>query len=418
LRSKTIVIQAHPVTQPLHAIIAGAGIGGLTAALTLAQAGFKVSVLERAAILDDVGAGIQLSANATHILRDLGLLERLMRVALTPENLYVRRARDGVQLMRMPFGALAETRWGAPHLVVHRADLQRLLVEQVARTANVAIETNTEVLGFTALANGIQVGATQAGRQIRFDGDLLIGADGLRSNVRERLGLGLSDQPVYSGRSAWRALLPAHEAPAFALMLSTNLWLGRHAHLVHYPVQGGETVNIVAIVEDRWRGDAGDDFWRAQGDAGFVRDRFAGWHADARALVGAVKEWRRWPLFDRNMVDRWSLDRVVLLGDAAHPVLPFLAQGAALAIEDAAELAAAAAAQGENLSGNIAGMIRNYQDRRIRRASDVLYASRRQGSIYHLSGPLAFARDMVMSRLSVDAAMARMDWLYGYRPGL
>lgn len=401
------------MTQPLHAIIAGAGIGGLTAALALARGGFRVSVLERAAILDDVGAGIQLSANATHILRDLGLLERLRRVALTPENLYVRRARDGAQLMRMPFGALAETRWGAPHLVVHRADLQQLLVEQVARTTNVTIETNTEVLGFTALANGIQVGAKQARQQMRFDGDLLIGADGLRSNVRERLGLGLSDQPVYSGRSAWRALLPADKAPAFALMLSTNLWLGRNAHLVHYPVQGGATVNIVAIVEDRWRGDADDDFWQARGETAFVRERFAGWHADARALVGAVKEWRRWPLFDRNMVDRWSLDRVVLLGDAAHPVLPFLAQGSALAIEDAAELAAAATAS----NGNISAMIRNYQERRISRASDVLYASRRQGSIYHLSGPLAFARDMVMRRLSVDAAMARMDWLYGYRPG-
>jgi salicylate hydroxylase len=230
--------------------------------------------------------------------------------------------------------------------------------------------------------------------------------------VRERLGLGLADQPVYSGRSAWRALIPAHEAPPFSLLLSTSLWLGKNAHLVHYPVQGGESVNVVAIVEDRWRGDAEEDFWRAQGDAGFVRERFSGWHADARALVGAVKEWRRWPLFDRNMVDRWSLDRVVLLGDAAHPVLPFLAQGAALAIEDAAELAAAAAAN----NGNIAGMIQNYQERRVRRASDVLYASRRQGSIYHLSGPLAFARDMVMGRLSVDAAMARMDWLYGYRP--
>ena len=398
----------------MHAIIAGAGIGGLTAALALARVGFRVSVLERAAVFDDSGAGIQLSANATHILRELGVLDRLMRVALTPDNLYVRRARDGAELMRMPFGALAETRWGAPHLVVHRSDLQRVLAEEATRTAAIEIKANTRVLGFTTLANGIQVGAAQGGERVRFDGQLLIGADGLRSSVRERLGLGLSDQPVYSGRSAWRALLPARQAPAFALMLSTNLWLGSNAHLVHYPVQGGDTVNIVAIVEDRWRGDAGDDFWRAEGDAGFVRERFAGWHADARALIGSVRGWRRWPLFDRNIVERWSLGRVVLLGDAAHPVLPFLAQGAALAIEDAGELAQAAVRNGEN----IAALIGGYQERRIARASEVLYASRRQGSIYHLSGPLAFARDLVMSRLGVDAAMARMDWLYGYRPGV
>ncbi|WP_244544407.1 MULTISPECIES: FAD-dependent monooxygenase [unclassified Beijerinckia] len=399
------------MSEKTHAIIAGAGIGGLTAALALSRAGFRVSVLERAAMLDEVGAGLQLSANATSILRDLGLLERLHRVALTPEALHVRRASDGTQLMRMPFGALAETRWGAPHLVVHRADLQRLLLEEAARSPDISVETNTEVLGFTTLTGGIQVGATRNGEQVRYDGHLLIGADGLRSTVRERLGLGLSDRPVYSGRSAWRALLPAQNAPAFALMLASNLWLGPRAHLVHYPLRGGDVVNIVAIVEDRWRGDDDRQFWQTEGDAQFVRARFANWHADAQELIGAVKEWRRWPLFDRNTVDRWALERAVLLGDAAHPVLPFLAQGAALAIEDAAEIGLAASRHGSN----IAALIRAYQARRIRRASDVVLASRRQGSIYHLSNPLALARDMVMRRLSVDAAMARMDWLYGYR---
>ncbi|MBN9083871.1 MAG: FAD-dependent monooxygenase [Rhizobiales bacterium] len=399
------------MTEKTHAIIAGAGIGGLTAALALARAGFRVSVLERAALIDEVGAGLQLSANATCILRDLGLLERLWRVALSPEVLHVRRASDGAQLMRMPFGALAETRWGAPHLVVHRADLQRLLLEEAARSPDITVETNTEILGFTTLTGGIQVGATQAGEQVRYDGHLLIGADGLRSTVRERLGLGLGDQPVYSGRSAWRALLPAQDAPAFALMLASNLWLGPRAHLVHYPLRGGEVVNIVAIVEDKWRGDDDRQFWQTEGDAQFVQDRFAHWHADARALIGSVKEWRRWPLFDRNTVDRWALDRVVLLGDAAHPVLPFLAQGAALAIEDAAEIGRMASQHGSN----IGALIRAYQGRRIHRASDVLLASRRQGSIYHMATPLSWGRDLVMRRLTVDAAMARMDWLYGYR---
>lgn len=399
------------MSEKTHAIIAGAGIGGLTAALALSRAGFRVSVLERAAVLDEVGAGLQLSANATSVLRDLGLLDRLRRLALTPDVLHVRRAGDGAELMRMPFGALAETRWGAPHLVVHRADLQRLLLEEAARSPDISVETNIEILGFTTLTGAIQVGATRNGEQVRTDGHLLIGADGLRSTVRERLGLGLSDRAVYSGRSAWRALLPAQDAPAFALMLASNLWLGPHAHLVHYPLRGGEMVNIVAIVEDRWHGDDDRQFWQTEGDPDFVRGCFAHWHADAQSLIGAVKEWRRWPLFDRNTVERWALDRVVLLGDAAHPVLPFLAQGAALAIEDAAAIGQAASRHGSD----IAALIRAYQDRRIRRAADVMFASRRQGSIYHMANPLALARDFVMRRLSVDAAMARMDWLYGYR---
>lgn len=399
------------MSAPLHVIIAGAGVAGLTAALLLARGGHSVTILERAPVLEEVGAGLQLSPNATSILAQAGVLDRLMRFALAPEALRVRRARDARELMNLQYGPLAEMRWGAPHIAIHRADLQRVLIEAVAAMPSVTIKTGTAVRGFAAADDGVQVGARTGAINVRFDGDLLIGADGVRSAVRERLGLGEADQPVYSGRTAWRAVLPAQKAPREALILETSLWLGAKAHLVHYPLRGGEIVNIVAIVEDSWQGGDDENFWRESGDPREIQTRFAGWHAQARALIGAVDEWRRWPLFDRIPAPRWSVDRVTLAGDAAHPVVPFLAQGACLAIEDAAALARAVEAHNPNVNAAIAA----YEKMRLVRAAEIRLASRRQGAIYHMSGPLAFARDLVMSRYSRDMLMARMDWIYKYR---
>ncbi len=392
----------------LHAIVAGAGIGGLTAALALARQGWRVTVLERAPVIEEAGAGLQISPNASSVLARLGVLDRFMLHATTPEALQIRRARDGSDLMRLPLGPLADLRWKSPYVVAHRADLQRTLIEALAQEPSVTIKTGASVLGFASSSEGIQVGGKMGAINVRHEGDLLIAADGLRSVLRERLGLGLGDKPVYSGRTAWRALLDARAAPAHALRLQTNLWLGPKAHLVHYPLRSGSIVNVVAITEDAWRGDDDKDFWAVRGDPEAVTRRFAKWHRDARDLVGAVTEWRRWPLFDRNPVTRWSVDRVVLLGDAAHPVLPFLAQGAALAIEDAQALANAAVAHG----GDIRSLISTYEKARIARAATVNTASRRQGSIYHLPGALGLARDFAMRSMGPERLMSRLDWLY------
>ncbi len=402
------------MSENLHVIISGAGVGGLTAALGLSRIGARVTVLERAPAFDEVGAGIQLSPNATRILQGWGVLDRLLPYALAPDSLRVRRARDGADLMGMPLGPLAAARWGAPHLVMHRADLQRVLVERCAQSPGVTLLTDVEVLGFAPIPGGIQIGARQVGQHVRFDGDVLIGADGLRSPLRERLGLGLVDRPIYSGRTAWRAMIPGPLAPSTALRLETNLWLGARAHLVHYPLRAGDLVNLVAIVEDSWRGEDQRDPWRSQeADPRILRNAFSGWTREARDLIGLAKDWRRWPLFDRNLAPRWSLDRVVLLGDAAHPVLPFLAQGAALAIEDAAGLSRAFAAHGRDVTAAISA----YEKERMPRAADVTMASRRQGSIYHLGQPMAFARDTFMRCLELEGMMSRMDWLYGYNEG-
>jgi len=407
------------VSEPLHVIISGAGVGGLAAALGLARAGLRVTVLERAPILDEVGAGIQLSPNATRILRAFGALDACLPHALAPEGLRVRGGRSGALLMRMPLGALADARWGAPHLVLHRADLQRVLLAS-CRAAGVDLRTDCETLGFAILPDGVEAGARMGGAgsrgdHVRLRGDLLVAADGLRSPLRERLGLGLSDRPIYSGRTAWRALVPGAKAPADALLTETNLWLGPRAHLVHYPLRGGDLVNMVAVIEDDWRDDERADPWRAgETDPRALHAALSGWRRQARDLVALAPSWRRWPLFERAPAPRWSLDgRVVLLGDSAHPILPFLAQGSALAIEDAAALARALGGCG----GDVAAALRAYEAERLPRASDVAVASRRQGAIYHMSGPFALARDMVMRGLSSEAMMSRMDWIYGYADG-
>ncbi|MCC2096508.1 MAG: FAD-dependent monooxygenase [Hyphomicrobiales bacterium] len=399
------------MSSPLHIIIAGAGIGGLTAALALLNDGHRVTLIERAPELGEVGAGLQLSPNATHILKALGVLGQVSRHAMMPDYLTVRRGRDGAELMKMPLGAVAESRWRAPSFVIHRADLQKVLMDAVLSKLGAEVVTGTQVLGFAATSNGIQVGARQGDQNIRFDGDMLVGADGLHSAVRGQLGLGEADAPIYSGRTAWRALLPADRAPQMALNYATNLWLGSRAHLVHYPLREAEVVNIVAIVEDNWRGADESAYWFEHGDSRQIRTRFSRWDKSARALIDAVEQWRRWPLFDRNPVSRWSLERVVLLGDAAHPVLPFLAQGACLAIEDAGVLASALTRN----QGNVDAAISTYEERRITRAAEIRIASRRQGSIYHMSGLPAMARDMVMRRMPRNRFMARMDWVYRYQ---
>lgn len=391
----------------LHAIVAGAGIGGLTAAIALARADCDVTVLERARTIEPLGAGIQISPNAAAVLRGLHLLNAVRFEALQPEAIRIRAA-GGRDLARIPLGAVAETRWGAPSLVMHRGDLQRVLLAQVACEPGIALRTACDVKGFADVEGGIVVGLKHDGAGQEIAGDFLIGADGLRSTIRDQLGFGARDAPIYSGRTAWRGLIEGVQAPPHALDLETNLWLGAGAHLVHYPLRGGALVNVVAIVSDEWRGGAPDAFWSTPGEAAFVTARYRRWAPAARALVGAVRDWRKWPLFDRNATARWSLGRVALLGDAAHAMLPFLAQGSAQAIEDAAALGAAVRRHG----ADVRAAFEDYEHARAPRAAAVQAISRRQGSIYHLPQPAALARDVVLGALGPTRLLARYDWLY------
>ncbi len=393
-----------------HAIIAGGGIGGLAAAVALSRAGWRVSVLERARALEETGAGIQLAPNATGVLNELGLLDLVMEVATTPENLRIRRASDGLELARFPLGVIAEARWGAPYAVIHRADLQKVLLERCAADPDITVETGAVVTGFADHAQGVEVAFQQDDVKRRIPCEALIGADGLRSTIRGLMGLGKTDAPIWSGRTAWRALVPLDQAPEGVRKLETTLWLGAKCHLVHYPLREGALINVVAITEDDWRGEEAKDLWTISGEPADVTPRFSGWHGDARKLVRAAPSWKRWPLFDRQPIRRWTQGRVALLGDAAHPMLPFYAQGAAQAIEDAGALGRAFKQFPEARSA-----LGTYERARITRAAAVVTASRRQGSIYHMSGLLALARDLTMTSLSQHMLMARLDWLYNYK---
>lgn len=392
-----------------HALIAGAGIGGLCAALSLARGGWRVSLFDQAKVLEEVGAGLQLSPNASAILRGLGVIERLLPSSLAPRAVRIRRARDGVTLALMPLDD-ADTRWGSPYLLAHRADLQRVLLEAVARENAIKLHTGAAVAGFASGADGVAIAVRQGLIRLEVTGDCLIGADGSRSLVRERLLAGSPSASKFSGRTAWRALVGAGQAAPEMLRQETSLWLGRKAHLVHYPLRGGSVVNVVAIVEEDFRDSGAVDAWSSHGDPAFLQARFAGWDAAAKNLLGAASDWRKWPLFDRDPLPTWAAGRVALLGDAAHPMLPFLAQGAAQAIEDAGALGDALSRQRDIQPALLA-----YQAVRRERAARVQKESRRQGEIYHLSGPAALARDLAMRALGGQRMSARYDWLYDVR---
>jgi salicylate hydroxylase len=389
-----------------RALVAGAGIGGLTAALALARAGFEVEIFEREPALAEFGAGLQLGPNATRVLQRLGALEAVRGLAVAPRAIRVLRGLDGGEIARLPIGD-AERRWGAPYLVIHRADLHRALAEAATRLPNVALRLGTEVAGVEADGAGVAVGLQRGGVATRRAGDVLVGADGLRSRTRERIGLGAADAATFSGRVAFRAMVDAQRiAPRWSAG-EVTLRLGAKAHLVHYPVRGGSLVNLVAAIESGWRGEDGDPPWDALADRPALDRAFADWSRDARALIAAAVEWRAWPLYVRPPIACFSLGRVALIGDAAHPMTPFLAQGAAQAIEDAGALA-----RRLDDADDVTNALAAYSADRVARASRIQRDALAQGRIYHLSGPLAFARDVAIGVLGPRRLLDRYDWLY------
>lgn len=390
----------------LPIIIAGAGIAGLSAALAVGRSGRKVLVLEKAPALTEIGAGLQLSPNASGHLERWGVLARLKGAELAPEAVVIRRGRDATVLARLPL-ADAEKRWGAPYLVAHRADLQQALRAAVAEVPGIELRLGIAVAGFAADEDKVAVGAKHGITRLRFDGVALIGADGLWSEVRQRLAFSGDAPPRPARRTAWRATIARVELPDEFAAPQVNLWLGRRAHLVHYPLRGGTEVNVVAIAEDADPSGESPEFWSERRDSKLLHKAFARWHPTARALLSATADWRSWPLYDRAPLASWSAGQVTLAGDAAHPMLPFSAQGAAQAIEDAAALESALAAEAD-----IAAAFKAYDAARSARAARIQVASRRQGDIYHMAGPASFARDTVMRVLGPRRMLARQDWIY------
>jgi salicylate hydroxylase len=388
-------------------VVAGAGIGGLTAALALAAKGFAVALLDKADKLEETGAGIQLSPNATRVLCGLGLRERLMPAVVTPEAVIIKTRRNR-EIARLRLGAEAETRYGAPYWMIHRGDLQAALLDAVRAQRDITLALATPVDGFSVHPQGVTVPALDSSA-----GDIvgLVGADGLWSQMRARLGE--TARPRSARRTAWRALVPADAvAPEFRAP-AIHLWLGRGSHLVHYPVKGGRMINIVAIAADAPPNQDANQGWSAAATADDVMARFSGrsWHPQARDLLALPARWLKWPLYDLAPLPQWGRGPVTLLGDAAHPMLPFLAQGAAMAIEDAAVLADFTAAA----PGHVAAAMRRYEQARRPRTARVWRAARRNNTLYHLAWPASAVRDLVLRRMGHEALRARYDWVYDWR---
>lgn len=384
-------------------LVAGAGIGGLGAAIALGRAGFRPLVLERAPKLEEIGAGIQLTPNATRALERLGALDAVRERAVEAAALVVSCAETGGELARAPL-ASAVKRYGSPWLLTLRADLQRALRRVADDIVDIELELGTEVTDFAAHARGATALTARGRRSDEQTGIALIGADGLRSTIRGRLhGDGA---PAFHGLVAWRALVPAAGLPKTFGEPAIRLWLGRDAHLVHYPVAGGEQVNVVAIFPGDWKGDG----WSAPADRAQLPAACKSWAEMPKLLIDAARRFSRWSLADRPPLKAWGNGRVSLLGDAAHPMLPFLAQGAGAALEDAVAL-------GRHLKhrSDVEQALRAYEAERAPRTARMQSAARFTGRVYHARGILRWARDLKL-RWDAEKLVDRYAWIYRYRP--
>ncbi len=403
----------------MHVIVVGGGVGGLTTALALARRRIAVTVLEQAHAFGDVGAGVQLSPNATRLLFALGLESGLRAVAFASPAVEVREHRSGRLLLRTELGAAAEGRWGAPYLQVHRADLHGLLAQAFAEQACVEIRMNAKLTAISQTPHEARAHLAMSGGEERtLTADALIGCDGVRSTVRGALW---GERPArFTGQVAWRGLATGAQLSGGPSRLSsvvpvTTVWTGRGRHFVHYPVRGGDLVNLVGVVEQRT---APTESWTEPGDPAAFGADFIGWPAPVEELIAGVGSPWRYAIHDRPPLARWSEGRVTLLGDAAHPAPPFLAQGAAMAVEDAEALARHLAHHVEARTP-AADAFRDYEAERRPRTMRVQRWSRRNARLFHLPGSLArtvFGAAGVVDRLTPGGASARIDWLYGYRP--
>lgn len=385
-------------------LIAGAGIGGLTAALALARTGYGVVIVERAAELSEAGAGIQIAPNAGRVLAALGLEPHVAAKAIETAAIEVRNGTSG-KVVKSVAGSAFRKRYGFPYRVIHRADLQAILLDAVRRDAAIRLELDATVAEQHVKGDGLLVRIRKRGGTEVVPAVAVIGADGVWSATRETIAGSAS--PVPTGRTAWRAVVAADVARDLVATDRVGLWLGPDAHLVHYPVAQGAAVNIVAIVEENWdrRG------WSAVGERSEIIHRFAGWAAAMRNLIAAPIAWQKYALLTVDAHGVWTEGRAALLGDAAHAMVPFLAQGAAMAMEDAAVLAGC-------LRGaiDVPAALRAYEIARRKRVLRVAAASADTGQRYHERGVMAFARDAALMLVGERLVLGRNDWIYRWRP--
>ncbi|HWF93809.1 MAG TPA: 3-hydroxybenzoate 6-monooxygenase [Xanthobacteraceae bacterium] len=381
-------------------LIAGGGIGGLAAAYALARKGFPVRVLEQTPEFKELGAGIQLGPNIFRAVEKLGLTQELLADVWRPGALEMRCALSGRQVTRVPLDQRFTERFGQPYAVTHRADIHAVFLKACQGNNLVTLETQRQVEGFEQHDGGVTV-TLQTGERIT--GRALIGCDGVWSKIREQIvGDG---KPRVSGHIAYRAVLKRDEVPADLWQPDVVLWAGPRTHLVHYPLRRGELYNLVAV----FHSDRYVEGWNAEADADLLWAHFKGQRPEVLRMLERIETWRMWVLCDREPVKDWSRKRVALLGDAAHPMLQYLAQGACMATEDAVWLAEKVAAQPNDLPA----ALQAYVQQRYLRTARVQIMARVYGDFYHARGPAAELRDQMLGGRGPEQAYDGMAWLYG-----
>ena len=388
-------------------LIAGGGIGGLTTALALARREIPSIVLERRPAFAEEGAGIQIGPNGTAILSRLGVASAIAPTVGVPGAIVVHDGRDGSVLARLPLGDWIERRHGTPYWVAHRQDLHAVLLDKAQAEPLITLTLDATFLGADQIRGEgvrLQTRDQATSDQKTWTGAALIGADGIWSSVRRSLFTAAEPKPT--GISAVRATIPVDMGRTSAWLRDTFVYLRPDAHIVHYPVRGGSEIAVVCILQTPTT----SQDWSTAIDKGWVEPQIAAFPAEVRKLLSMAPGWKRWSLFELEPGHAWANGNVALLGDAAHPVLPFLAQGAVLALEDAVVLADSIASHRDIAEG-----LGRYARLRSERASKVIAASRRNGRIYHLEGAMAAARNLTLRTLGGERIMAGYDWLYGWR---
>ncbi len=386
---------------PTHPIlIAGGGIAGLAGALALARSGRATRVLEKAGAFETVGAGLQIGPNAVRALQYLDVWDSVAPASFAPPQIIVRDGHSGRTLQEIALGAEFERRFGEPYRVIHRADLLGALVERARETSRIELMTDAEVKDFTDKGGYVEV-TTQAGAH---HGEALLGADGIRSVIRRDLGgadvLRRHGQILYRTLTFLDRPLPDH-------LTAITLWLCRRGHVVHYPVKGGRALNVVAATQGRWESEE----WSAPAARQELMACFTRIHEDLVHMLAISPHWHKWAAADLRPLASWSRNRTTLIGDAAHAALPYLAQGAAMALEDAVALANCT-----TRGDSIAQAFMAYENLRKTRTRKIAAASLNLSRAYHASGPLRLARNALLRMTDPKGFLDRMAWIYGFDP--
>jgi salicylate hydroxylase len=391
--------------QPSPILIAGAGIGGLSAALALIRRGFAVRLIEQARELAELGAGVQISANGARALFSLGLEAALERVWSEPIGKEIRLWNTGETWKLFDLGAVSRERYGAPYFMIHRADLHRILLDAVKTAAPDCLTLGCRVTGFRQDDRSVTV-FCEDGTEI--EGPALIGADGVHSRIRNAL---FGEMPArFTGLLAWRGLVPMERLPErLRRPVGTN-WVGPGGHVVHYPVRSGTLMNFVGTTE---RSDWQVESWTERGSTEEALNDFKGWHEDIATMIRNIVMPFKWALLGREPLSQWTVGRVTLLGDAAHPTLPMMAQGANMAIEDGVVLARSLVAHEE-----VAAALQAYESARRERTSRLVRAANDNAARFHnpALGNAEGAARYVDSEWQEQKVKQRYDWVFEYDP--